>query len=324
MRSYAWSDGELREVVDDGVRTRYRYDPLGRRVEVDGPDGVRRFVYDGQNVAYVFDGSNEMREAYTTTGVSGMVVSRTKAGASSYPLADALGSVVAWTDTAGEVLSRTGYSAFGTPDSSGSAVYGFTGHQYDGGTGLVYARARYYDPAIGRFLSEDPVPSLNPYTYLGSDPCNAVDPTGASAAGEYSYLARMGAQVARFLAEEAGSYACAGVMNAVLGLGMSPNMKGQLGEEHARRLLGNPQAYEAYEWNGRGRIADFRLPGQRGEVKNVFRQAFTQQLKDLISGSARDGLDPPVLITRYDTKLSAPLLKAAADKRLYILRCLPG
>ena len=324
VRSYAWSDGELREVVDDGVRTRYRYDPLGRRVEVDGPDGVRRFVYDGQNVAYVFDGSNEMREAYTTTGVSGMVVSRTKAGAKSYPLADALGSVVAWTDTAGEVLSRTGYSAFGTPDSSGSAVYGFTGHQYDGGTGLVYARARYYDPAIGRFLSEDPVPSLNPYTYLGSDPCNAVDPTGASAAGEYSYLARMGAQVARFLAEEAGSYACAGVMNAVLGLGMSPNMKGQLGEEHARRLLGNPQAYEAYEWNGRGRIADFRLPGQRGEVKNVFRQAFTQQLKDLISGSARDGLDPPVLITRYDTKLSAPLLKAAADKRLYILRCLPG
>ncbi len=38
--------------------------------------------------------------------------------------------------------------------------FGFTGHQYDAGTELVYANARYYQPGVGRFLSRDPFPGL--------------------------------------------------------------------------------------------------------------------------------------------------------------------
>lgn len=56
----------------------------------------------------------------------------------------------------------------------------FTGRE-DGGSGLMYYRARYYDPVIGRFVSEDPLgfaAGVNFYNYVGGDPVNANDPMG--------------------------------------------------------------------------------------------------------------------------------------------------
>ncbi|SDM91289.1 RHS repeat-associated core domain-containing protein, partial [Maricaulis salignorans] len=60
-----------------------------------------------------------------------------------------------------------------------------TGHITDTDTGMVYMQARYYDPAIGRFLSGDPVgfaqggPGyFNRYAYVGNNPLNATDPSG--------------------------------------------------------------------------------------------------------------------------------------------------
>jgi hypothetical protein len=43
---------------------------------------------------------------------------------------------------------------------------------------MQYLRARYYDPASGRFLGRDPVPGGNPYAYAGNNPVNFTDPTG--------------------------------------------------------------------------------------------------------------------------------------------------
>jgi RHS repeat-associated protein len=114
-------------------------------------------------------------------------------GVSYFPLFDGLGSVTALTDGTGAVAGRLRYSAFGVPQSSGITNDGFTftGHQYDSATGLVYARARYYDPTIGRFLSEDPKPSVNPYPYVSNNPYNTVDPSGAqeseACAGQFEW-----------------------------------------------------------------------------------------------------------------------------------------
>ncbi len=67
----------------------------------------------------------------------------------------------------------------------------FTGEQQDADvSGLYYLRARYYDPALGRFWSEDPwggsaasPQTLNPYPYAGSNPANATDPSGLDSDG---------------------------------------------------------------------------------------------------------------------------------------------
>jgi RHS repeat-associated protein len=81
------------------------------------------------------------------------------------------------------------YDTWGNPlQGSEIAGYAFTGREWDPESGLYYYRARYYDPKIGRFLSEDPIPialrtheEVNPYAYVMNRPINAVDPSGLSA-----------------------------------------------------------------------------------------------------------------------------------------------
>ena len=78
------------------------------------------------------------------------------------------------------------YSPFGASAAAitGPVTAGFTGHEHDSAQGLINMRGRMYDPAIGRFLTPDPVLSfastqgLNPYSYVRNSPLNLVDPSG--------------------------------------------------------------------------------------------------------------------------------------------------
>jgi len=65
------------------------------------------------------------------------------------------------------------------PRQIASTGFGYASCCYDAKTGLYYARARYYDSRLGRFLSADPLgqgPGLNLYAYVGNDPINNVNP----------------------------------------------------------------------------------------------------------------------------------------------------
>ena len=56
-------------------------------------------------------------------------------------------------------------------------------------TGLYYMRARYYDPQLGRFVSEDPIGlagGINAYVYAGDNPVNGRDPSGECHPGKES------------------------------------------------------------------------------------------------------------------------------------------
>jgi RHS repeat-associated protein len=105
-----------------------------------------------------------------------------------YYEAEGIGSVRSLLDNGGSKTDTWRYTAFGeTIARSGmhSQPYGFAGEVSQLASGLSYNRARWMHPGIGRFLRTDPFDglatdprSLNPYVYAGSDPVNAVDPTG--------------------------------------------------------------------------------------------------------------------------------------------------
>jgi RHS repeat-associated protein len=95
---------------------------------------------------------------------------------------DGLGSIIGLTDTTGTLTAWTKYDPWGTVLSSSGTIpqYGYTGREPDG-TGLIYYRARAYDPTLGRFTQRDPIGlagGLNPYVYVGNNPVNFTDPTG--------------------------------------------------------------------------------------------------------------------------------------------------
>jgi RHS repeat-associated protein len=91
-------------------------------------------------------------------------------------------------DGAGQVTLAQGSRPFGAPlwqVGSGRSGFGYTGEQVDASTGLVFLRARYYDPLTGRFLSRDPFPGYaaipalqHPYVYALNNPLRYTDPNG--------------------------------------------------------------------------------------------------------------------------------------------------
>jgi RHS repeat-associated protein len=184
-----------------GTRT-YEWDGANRLLRVlDGGSEIARFVYDGQGRrsqkiaggvtrTYVYDGQDVLEERLSSGGtiryVHGQAIdqhlAQVEGGVASYYLADYLGSMVQMTDAAAAVTLTRQYDAWGNP-SQGTTTpgYAFTGREWDSETGLYDYRARYYDPKVGRFISEDPLdPGAggNRYPYANDNPTNLVDPSG--------------------------------------------------------------------------------------------------------------------------------------------------
>jgi len=124
--------------------------------------------------------------------VVAMVGLAAQAGTITYYHNDLLGSPVVATDASGAVIWRESYWPYGerltnAAASSTNDVW-FTGRRQDVDTGLVYMGARYYDPALGRFISTDPkgfdeesVHSFNRYAYANNNPYKFRDPDGKAA-----------------------------------------------------------------------------------------------------------------------------------------------
>lgn len=105
-------------------------------------------------------------------------------------LNDHLGSVDVVLDMEGNVVERADYMPFGDDrlrvnDGENSDNYKFTGQELDSETGLYYYEARYYDPVIGRFITEDNwegdlmnPQTFNKYSYTVNNPVNNIDPSG--------------------------------------------------------------------------------------------------------------------------------------------------
>ncbi len=111
----------------------------------------------------------------------------TGAGGTYYYHADGLGSITSLTDGSGVLAASYVYDSFGNPPASTVTItnpFRYTGRESDPESGLYYYRARYYDPAIGRFLSEDPSrfsSGIDFYPYAQQNPTSRIDPSGLQA-----------------------------------------------------------------------------------------------------------------------------------------------
>lgn len=185
------AEHRLVAILGSGASAQYAYDHDGNRVTAVAGGGVTRFLVDRANptglsqVIEERDGANGLVARYAYGNEQ---VAQARAGAPSFPMRDALGSVRALTDGAGAVTGRYVFDGYGTTVADSGATanpYRYRGERQDPESGLYQLRARYYDPSVGRFLSPDPLPgraempaTLHRYAYAANDPINFADPTG--------------------------------------------------------------------------------------------------------------------------------------------------
>ena len=178
------------------ITTKYVYDGAGNRVKA-------KVELNGSvtsNTTYVVDGESSYNDIIMAKdSVSGKisiftfsdeVISVETSGNISYYRTDEKNSVTDILDTAGKVKATIEYDEYGVianPEvvSTGGNIFAYTGHVYEESTGLYYAKARYYDAGIGRFVSEDSYrgeandpASLNLYGYVKNNPIMHSDPSG--------------------------------------------------------------------------------------------------------------------------------------------------
>ncbi len=204
-RTNVWdSQNRLVSCTSGGVTSTYTY----------GADGLRRSAtVNGTTTYYVYDGQTLIREMQQNaqgvlqstatylcgprgpeyrrddTQAEGTYTDGTgthPAGKTRWYVYDGLGSVVGEVDPSGNMTSSDTFDVYGAKRAGGTGTttsrqgfVGSLGHITDTETGLVYMRARYYDPNVGRFTSEDPKQSgSNWFAYVDNDPVNNADPDG--------------------------------------------------------------------------------------------------------------------------------------------------
>jgi RHS repeat-associated protein len=184
---YSWDlENRLLSVTlpGSGETVSFQYDPFGRRISKSSPAGTTIFVYDGANVIEEVNGDGSFKALYTHALGIDEPLALLRGSTRSYYLTDGLGSVISLTDSKGNRAASYQYESFGNLAATTGSIanpFLYTGREFDDETGLYFYRARYYDPSIGRFISEDPIKfngGINFYSYVQNDPVNWVDPEG--------------------------------------------------------------------------------------------------------------------------------------------------
>jgi RHS repeat-associated protein len=182
--TYAWdANGQLKSLVNPaGEKWKYAYDALGRRVCKEGPHAKTRYQWDGNTVIRQWDESQAAVWIYEPS--SFRPLAKLQEGRMRPVVPDQLGSPIELLDADGSPVFSATYAGWGevtaeTGQTSECPVR-FLGQWHDEESGLHYNRFRYYDPAAGRYISQDPIGiagGLNPYAYA-PNPHSYADPFG--------------------------------------------------------------------------------------------------------------------------------------------------
>ena len=184
--------------LPDGTTISYRYYPIMPegvgQLKALGEQMIGKTVSSAGEVRYLvgLDGDPLMTMAgdnsfqawhFGSTRMDDMILSSDGA-ADAYHLRDLISTVIALADGTGTVTDTFSYLPYGSTSQAGNP-FGFTGRIHQERSGLIYYRARFYDPETGRFITKDDL-RINPrdprrynlYAYVLNNPTNFIDPTG--------------------------------------------------------------------------------------------------------------------------------------------------
>ena len=187
-KSYSWDfENRLTQAVNPGVgTTTFRYDPFGRRIQKSAPLGTTNYLYDGPELIEEIDTGGNVLARYNQGPGIDQPLSEFRSGTSSYYQQDWIGAVTSLSNSAGALANTYTYDSFGKLTGSTGTLtnpFQYTAREFDPETGIYEYRNRYYDPSVGRFLSEDPIQfggGEDFYSYAHNNPVRYFDPSGLS------------------------------------------------------------------------------------------------------------------------------------------------
>ncbi|HAA10689.1 MAG TPA: hypothetical protein DCE41_02935, partial [Cytophagales bacterium] len=184
-------DGENRLVgvqLSSGSWIQYAYDALGNRVQSVENGVITRYVHDGVNVLADYNGQNTLQARYTSALLEDTWLGAEIDGQVYTYHRDALSSVKSVTNSSGAEVASYAYDVYGNLTNEQGTLENrirYTGREYEATTGLYFYRTRYYDPEVGRFLTQDQANiqidrpnGLNRYSYVEGNPVCFNDPGG--------------------------------------------------------------------------------------------------------------------------------------------------
>ncbi len=209
-----------------GISDTYTYDGNGLRAsQTIGSEGTKYMAWDmaEETPQILNDGQNSY-----IYGPDGLPIEQINSeGKALYLHHDQQGSTRLLTGSTGIVEGAMTYDPYGNLlASSGTKTtpLGYDGQYTNSDTGLIYLRAREYDPATDQFLSVDPMEAITeaPYDYTYDDPLNAIDPSGLSGCGSTFIIST----VCNGLEESEVSNAAAEALN-IATFGVSTELAGE-------------------------------------------------------------------------------------------------
>ena len=190
--TYTWdSRDRLTSIATPGQTTSFIYDFYGNLISASDTGSInlsRNFVLDDlTNIAYLSQSNGDNLSVLSGRLSDQHLAVIHSSGRTEYGLPDLLSSTMETVDQTGTPLSSFFYEPFGQTTTTSSYPFQFTGRT-PVAINLYYNRARYYNPVISRFISEDPEGSgvgSNPYSYANNNPVLLVDPSGRDARVTY-------------------------------------------------------------------------------------------------------------------------------------------
>ncbi len=163
--------------------------------------GPTVYLYDGMNLLEEVDSSGNVLARYTQSGLIDEPLSELRSGTTSYYEQDGINAVSSLSNSAGALANTYTYDSFGKLTASTGTVvnpFRYTSRELDPETGLFNFRARYYDPSLGRFVSEDPIgfhAGVNFYDYVLNRPTVFLDPAGLGPYKSYEKTRSWGSRI---------------------------------------------------------------------------------------------------------------------------------